>query len=84
MTAIKLLDAIRYPTKDGFRMPLCQCEGCNCDIRITYNTGSGSTVHKFVDDILTIGTKTECNAGTKDIVQSFAEGMIKLGWAKYI
>ena len=84
MTSIKLLNNLTKSTIDGFVMPKCQLVGCNCDIRFSYPTGARADIHSRVDDTLTIGTIAQCNAGIKDIVQSVADGLVSLKWAKVI
>lgn len=81
MTSIKLLSDIIKPTIDNFVMPKCQLSGCNCDIRLSYPNSSRVDSHRNIDDILVVGTKEECRNGTKDIIQSVADGFIELGWA---
>ena len=84
MTSIRILSEVTNPTKDGLQLPACPLTGCTCDVRFNFPSGSRTTLHANVDDVLTIGTIAECNAGTKDIAQSVADALIDLEWAEEI
>ena len=84
MTDVTILAAITKPTSDNFVMPDCVLTGCNCAIRISYPCSARAVLHVNIGDTLSVGTRDECNAGTKDIVRKKAEGLSALGWAKIV